>query len=108
MSGTLRPLNEQDSQGLHTLTVTIGNTQKWRFNVTRVETVTDAQPGVMLLNQIFPPELSIEGSTPNMAELADPSVVGKPVTLQGFLYIADRTFYVGGVSVAGQAAQETR
>jgi hypothetical protein len=101
MSGTLQPFNEQDSHGLNMLTVTIGGKQKWLFYVNRVETVTDAQPGVMLLNQVFPPELSIEGSTSNMALLEEPSVVGKPVTLQGFLYISDRTFYVGDVSVTG-------
>jgi hypothetical protein len=108
MSGTLQPFNAQDSHGLNTLTVTIGGKQKWLFNVKRVETVTEAQPGVMLLNEIFPPALSIEGSTFDIAVLEDPSVVGKPVTLQGFLYLADRTFYVGDVSVAGQTAQETR
>jgi hypothetical protein len=101
MSGTLQPFNEQDSHGLNMLTVTIGGKQKWLFYVKRVETVTDAQPGVMLLNQVFPPELSIEGSTSNMALLEEPRVVGKPVTLQGFLYISDRTFYVGDVSVIG-------
>ena len=108
MSGTLQPFTEQDSQSLNTLTVTIDNKQKWLFNVNRVETVSDAQPGVMLLNEIFPPELSIKGSTSNIALLEEPSVVGKPMTLQGFLYISDRTFYVGDVSVAGQTAQETR
>ena len=108
MSGTLQPVNAQDSHGLNTLTVTIGGKQKWLFNVKRVETVTEAQPGGMLLNEIFPPALSIEGSTSDIAVLEDPNVVGKPVTLQGFLYFADRTFYVGDVSVAGQTAQETR
>jgi len=62
----------------------------------------------MLLSETFPPELSIRGSTANMAALEEPSVVGKTVTLQGFLYIADRNFYVGDVSVAAQTAQETR
>jgi len=108
MSGTLQPLKEQDSHGLNTLTVTIEGKQKWLFNVNRVDTVTDTQPGVMLLSEIFPPDLSIEGSTSNMAVLADPSVTGKPVILQGFLYLADRTFFVGEVSVAAQSAQETR
>ena len=97
MSGTLQPFKEQDSHGLNTLTVTIEGKQKWLFNVNRVDTVTDTQPGVMLLSEIFPPELSIEGSTSNMAVLADPSVTGKPVALQGFLYIADRNFYGGDV-----------
>jgi len=108
MSGTLQPFTGQESQGLNTLTVTIDNKQKWLFKVNRVETVTGAQHGVMLLNEIFPPELSIKGSTSTMAVLEDPSVVREPVTLQGFLYIADRAFYVADVRVAGQTAEETR
>jgi len=105
MSGTLQPFNEHESHGLNTLTVTIDGKQKWLFNVNRVDTVTEAQPGLMLLNEIFPPELSLRGSTSDIALLEEPSVVGKQVTLQGFLYIADRTFYVGNVNVVGQAAQ---
>jgi hypothetical protein len=49
----------------------------------------------MLISEIFPPALSVEGSTSNVAVLEDPSVVGKPVALQGFLYIAERNFHVG-------------
>ena len=108
MSGTLQPFTEQDSQGLNTLTVTIADKQKWLFKVDRVDTVTGTDPGLMLLSEIFPPELHIRGSTNNMAVLEEPTVAGKTVTLQGFLYIADRNFYVGDVSVAPQTAQERR
>src|SRR5262245_50387110 len=68
MSGALQPFNERDSHGLNTLTVTINEKQKWLFNVTRVDTVTGTDPGMMLLSEIFPPKLNIEGSTSNMAE----------------------------------------
>jgi hypothetical protein len=108
MSGTLQPFHEQDRHGLNTLTVTIADKQQWLFTVERVDTVTGTDPGMMLLSEIFPPELHIRGSTPNMAVLAEPSVAGKTVTLQGFLYIAERNFYVGEVSVATGTAQETR
>ena len=108
MSGTLQPFTEQDSHGLNTLTVTIDEKQKWLFKVDRVDTVTGTDPGLMLLSEIFPPELHIRGSTNNMAVLEEPTVAGKTVTLQGFLYIADRSFYVGDVSVAAETAKETR
>ena len=108
MSGTLQPVNEQESHDLNTLTVTIDDKQKWLFRVNRVDTVTGTDPGLMLLSEIFPPELHIRGSTNNMALLEEPTVAGKTVTLQGFLYIADRNFYVGNVSVAEETAQEAR
>jgi hypothetical protein len=108
MSGTLQPFTEQDRHGLNTLTVTIADKQQWLFRVNRVDTLTGTDPGMMLLSELFPPELHIMGSTPDMAMLEEPSVAGKAVTLQGFLYITDRNFYVGEVSVAAETAQETR
>jgi hypothetical protein len=108
MSGTLQPFKEQDSHGLNTLTLTIDGQQQRLFNVTRVDTVTGTDPGLMLLGEIFPPELYIRSSTDDAALLEEPTLTGKTVTLQGFLYLADRTFFVGEVSVAAQTAQETR
>ena len=105
MSGTLQPFNEHESHGLDTLTVTIADKQQWLFRVNRVDTATGTNPGVMLLSEIFPPQLRIMGSTSNMALLEQPTVAGKTVTLQGFLYIADRNFYVGDVNVAATTAQ---
>jgi len=105
MSGTLQPFNEHESYGLDTLTVTIADKQQWLFRVNRVDTVTGTNPGMMLLSEIFPPKLRIMGSTSNMAVLEEPTVVGKTITLEGFLYIADRNFYVGDVSVAAIRAQ---
>ena len=105
MSGTLQPFNEHESYGLDTLTVTIADKQQWLFRVNRVDTVTGTNPGMMLLSEIFPPKLRIMGSTSNMAVLEEPTVVGKTITLEGFLYIADRNFYVGDVHVAATPAQ---
>ncbi len=105
MSGTFQPFTEHDSHDLDTLTVTIADKQQWLFRVNRVDTVTGTNPGMMLLSELFPPKLRIVGSTNNMAVLEQPTVAGKTVTLQGFLYLADRNFYVGDVNVAATPAQ---
>jgi len=108
MSGTLQPFNEHNSHDLDTLTVTIADKQQWLFRVNRVDTTTGTDPGVMLLSEIFPPKLRIMGATSDIAVLEQPTVAGKTVTLQGFLYIADRNFYVGDVSVAGDGKVTVR
>ena len=108
MSGRLQPFDEHESHALNTLTVTVADTQQWLFKVSRVETLPATAAGVMILSEIFPPELHLTGSAHDMAVLQQPDVVGKAVTLQGFLYLADRNFYVGGVSVATESAQEVR
>ena len=104
MSGTFQPFNEHESHGLDMLTVTLDDQQQWLFKVNRVDTATGANPGLMLLSEIFPPKLRIVGSPSNMALLAQPTVAGKTVTLQGFLYLAERNFYVGDVNVAATTA----
>ena len=105
MSGTLQPFTEHESHGLDTLTVTIEDKQKWLFKVSHVDTMPDTDIGVRLLSEIFPPQLRLLGSPSTMALLEQPTVAGKAVTLQGFLYIADRNFYVGDVNVAAETAQ---
>ena len=108
MNGALQPFHEQESHSLNTLTVTIDDQQKWLLKVNRVDTTDGAAPGVMLLSEIFPPELRIVGLTNNMALLEQPTVRGTTVTLQGFLYLADRNFYVKDVSVAAETDRESQ
>src|SRR3954466_3494521 len=59
MSGALQPFHEHDSHSLNTLTVTIDDQHKWLLKVNRLDTTDGAAPGVMLLSEIFPPELRI-------------------------------------------------
>jgi hypothetical protein len=97
--GTFQPFSEQGAGGLNTLTVFVQN-QKWLFQVNRVDTVTGSDPGMMLLNYIFPPQLRFFGPPNRIAPLENPEIAGKQVTLEGFLYIPDRTFYVASANIA--------
>jgi hypothetical protein len=106
MSDALPPFHEQESHNLNILTVTIDDQQKWLLKVKRVDTTDGTAPGVMLLSEIFPPVLRIVGLTTNMTLLEQPTERGTTITLQGFLYLAERNFYVRDVSVAEETAQE--
>ena len=63
MSGALQPFHEPESHSLNTITVTIDDQQKWLLKVNRVDTTNGTAPGVMLLSELFPPELRIVGLT---------------------------------------------
>lgn len=104
MSGVLQPFEEKGSHDLNTLTVTIDN-QKRLFKVGQVEAITSSDPGLMLLSHLFPPELRLIGAPTLLASLEQSQVNGKTVALQGFLYIQDRNFYVGEVSVGKAVPQ---
>jgi hypothetical protein len=102
MTGTLQPVGDQGG-GLNALTISVHDKQ-WIFKVTRLDTTTGTDPGMLLLSYIFPPELRFFGPPERLAPLENPEVAGKPVTLEGFLYIGDRTFYVASVNVAADKA----
>jgi hypothetical protein len=104
MVGVLQPFDEQKSHALNTLTLT-RDTQKWLFQVSRIDNLSGMDPGTSLLDRIFPPELHLMGGSTILAPLAQPTVVGKTLTLEGSLYIGDRNYHVTTVSVATGAPQ---
>ena len=52
--GTFEPFDEKKEGDINTLTVFVED-QKWLFHVTRVDTTTGTDPGMMLLSHLFPP-----------------------------------------------------
>jgi hypothetical protein len=105
MTGTVQPFDEKKANDLNMLTLDVEGKQKWLYNVTRVDTVTGTDPGMMLLSRIFPPQLQVSGSPKILGPLETSAAAGKTVTLEGFLYIGDRLFFPGTVTVAASPAQ---
>jgi len=104
MTGIVQPYDEKKSNELNTLTLTVGGT-KIPFRVSRMDTMTGSDPGMMLLDRIFPPELHLTGAPKNLAPLASSDSAGKSFTLEGFLYIADQNYAVASVTAATNPAQ---
>ncbi len=104
MTGTVQPYAEEKSNGLNTLTLTAGGT-KILFLVSRVDTMTGSDPGMMLLDRIFPPRLHLTGAPQNLAPLESSDSAGKVFTLEGFLYIQDGNYAVASVTAATNPAQ---
>lgn len=104
MTGTVQPYDEKKSNDLNTLTLTVGGT-KILFRVSRVDTMTGSDPGMMLLDRIFPPQLHLTGAPKNLAPLESSDSAGKVFTLEGFLYIQDNNYAVASVTAAATPAQ---
>jgi hypothetical protein len=104
MTGTVQPYDEKKSGELNTLTLTVGGT-KMLFRVSRVDTISGSDPGMMLLDRIFPPELHLTGAPKNLAPLESADSAGKMFTLEGFLYIQDNNYAVASVTAATNSAQ---
>ena len=93
-TGSFLPLSETKTPRLSTLTVSIKET-KWRFHIAKVEKLSGRDPsGTRLLESIFPPHLRLTGPDHLLSRLQDPQVQGKPLTLEGHLYVGERMFFV--------------
>jgi hypothetical protein len=91
-TGSFLPLAATTPPELSTLTVSIKET-KWRFHIAQVEKLSGRDPsGTRLLESIFPPHLRLTGSDQLLSRLQDPQVEGKPLTLEGRLYVGERMF----------------
>jgi hypothetical protein len=94
-TGTLLPRGEKGADGFHTLEVLVQN-KKWLFRLDNVETLTAPYIDWMILHEIFPPELHFTGPEDLIRTLQISESEGKPVTVEGRLYISDGMFAVTG------------
>jgi hypothetical protein len=106
-TGTLVPPGKKSDDSLHTLRVFIRNNE-WLFRLDNVETLTGMNRGWMILNDIFPPELRFTGPENLLRLLQDAESTGKPITVEGRLYIGDRMFVVTGAEEVADSRELSR
>jgi hypothetical protein len=102
--GVFQPFDEKAAGNLNTLTVSYKE-QRWLFLVERVRAMGGRDPGMMLLNQIFPPQLSFSGPAQLLEPLGSPENMGKRWMLEGMLYLRNRRYYVAMVEAAPEEAK---
>ena len=92
-TGTFQPFDQKAAGNLNTLTMTYQERQ-WLFRVDRVNVLNGQDPGTLLLKRIFPPRLSLSGPPQLLEPLGTPESLGKPITLEGMLYLRNRRYNV--------------
>jgi hypothetical protein len=100
-TGTLHPSEEQNDDSLHTLWISVRG-KEWQFRLTNVEVLTGTNYGWMILSDIFPPHLRISAPENLLAWLERPEIVGKPFTIEGRLYRANRVLLVTALEEASE------
>ncbi len=101
-TGSLLPLAHEKPPGLSTLTVSIKE-KKWRLHLTKVEKLSGRDhSGTRLLQSIFPPHLRLTGPAHLLSMLQNPQAEGKPLTIEGHLYVGDRLFFVTIINIPPQ------
>lgn len=96
-TGSFLPLEGKRPGALAMLTVSIEG-MRWKFNVAKVEKLTGKEVGSLrLLQSIFPPQLRLTGPDELLRPLQDPQVAGKPLVIEGRLYVGDRMLFITAV-----------
>src|SRR5262245_25048723 len=83
------PLEDRERSTLQTLTVRVRE-NKWRMRIREIKALTaTSQSGWSLLNDLFPPHLRLTGPDELMVTLQRENIVGRPLILEGRLYVGD-------------------
>jgi hypothetical protein len=97
ITGTLLPIEEENQGGLHD-TLNVNITGKMRiFRIVKVTNLKANGYGRAALRHVVPARMNFVGSEDLIHNLQKSEIVGKPVTITGFLYPASRVLFVTAV-----------
>lgn len=100
-TGTLHPSENRNDDSWPTLGISVRG-QEWQFRLTNVEVLTGTNYGSMILSDIFPPHLRLSAPEDLLARLERPEIVGKPLSIEGRLYRANRVLLVTALEDASE------
>ena len=95
--GTLVPVEEHRHGKLQTITVHVKG-KSWKLRVEKVITLTATRrSGSSLLRDLFPRKLHLIGADDLLAPLQHETIAGKPLILEGRLYVGDHQLLLSEV-----------
>jgi hypothetical protein len=98
LTGTLFPLEHNDKGAdMYTLTVQVHNT-RWTLKVKEAQDLTGNRTSLDILESIFPRTLYLRGPHKIMDSLRKPQGSGKPLVIEGNLYISSGILQVSSIA----------
>lgn len=96
-TGVFWPLEEKGRSGAPTLTVRVTDVV-WIFRIAKIENLRGTDLSELgLFRALFPPRVHFVGSEDLLRPLRDPAIVGRRLSIQGYLYTADRVLWVTAI-----------
>lgn len=97
---SLSSLEEKQRGNLRTLTVYIKG-KTWKLRIREITSLTaTTKSGWRLLNDLFPPKLHLIGPEELLVPLQTDDIAGKPLELEGRLYVGDHQLFLTNVTIA--------
>lgn len=98
LTGTLLPAEERGLNGNRESLDVLINGKAWIFQLAKVENLkASGGSGGAILRQLFPDRVNFVGANDLIHNLQEPKVIGKPLTIIGFLYPASRVLFITAV-----------
>lgn len=108
-TGALFPIEKEGQRNLyHTLNVLIKGEERWIFRLDKVEPLTSTNNGWAILQRLFPPRVCFTGPEDLLHLLQKPEIAGKPLIIEGRLYIRAKMFLITAVEEAEEKPKQTR
>ncbi len=101
--GVLVAPEEATTNNAKTLAVRVGG-KSWKLRIDAITTLTDtSKSGWSLLNDLFPRRLHLIGPDNLLTPLQQETAAGKPLELEGRLYIGDQQLLLSSVAFTDAA-----
>jgi len=95
LTGILYP-PEQKVAGMYRFTV-FAKDKEWTFVVEKARNISGLEPAQKILRDLFPSTLYLWGSNKLITPLEKPEVVGKLITIEGYVHVANNIIEVRAV-----------
>lgn len=94
LTGILYPPGQRELVSVHALTVYVQG-KECVFDLKKVENLrAGSTTGWEILHEIFPSILRFWGPSKYISPLEKPEIIGKSITIRGFLYVDTGIFYI--------------
>ena len=106
--GTLHaPGDKEKAVGMNTLKLFVDK-KEWIFKIKKAVDLTGDMTELDILENIWPPQLTLRGPANLIDPLQQPDVAGKRFVIQGYLYISDRILEVDSVRDVGEKKEKKK
>ncbi len=100
LTGTFHRPEESAKTGMYSFRVYIGGKEEWIFDVKKAQDLSGLEPGLDILNDLFPSTLNFWGPKKLVSQLEKPELDGQPVTVEGYIHVAHNIMEVTAVREA--------
>lgn len=94
--------------GFRTVQLLMSEKKKLVFVIDKARNLSTAETMTSILERIFPPQVYVFGDEKAIEFLKNSDIIGKPVTLEGYLYQGSRVFHVSQVGTPPAEESKSR